>query len=239
MLNNIGISTVCFEKIEESLRTELNNKFDFFDIPLKQAIYFDKEILSVQSLIDYNLFPTASLVKDVKSFNVLINYFKVLSRNLSQINVQSVILGSPFIRKNSTISHIELISRTNQIRKIFNEQNITLYMEALPIEFSDVFNLHQDLIDMNEGLNGGIHVDIATAIGSKEKLSFFVNNISSIDRFHFSIPGYGFNFDDFPLSIELLNLFLTHNIKGTIEIQNFDSFNLEKFIDKIYDYKRF
>jgi hypothetical protein len=234
MLNNIGISTVCFEKIEESLRTELNNKFDFFDIPLKQAIYFDKEILSVQSLIDYNLFPTASLVKDVKSFNVLINYFKVISRNLSQINVQSVILGSPFIRKKTTISVEELSDRINIIRRVFSDQNIKLYMEALPKEFSDVINSHQDLIDFNIGVPYGIHVDIATAISCKEELSFFKDNINCVERFHFSVPGYGYNFEDYKLSVELLNLFLSKKIKGTIEIQNFTNFETNSFLNKIY-----
>ena len=238
MVNNLGISTVCFEKIEGRLQTKLKNEFNFFDIPLKQVIYFDKEIFSVQSLIDYTLFPTVSLVKDKKSFNLLANYFITLSENLSKINVQSVILGSPYIRKNCTISKLELINRINQIRDIFNKQNIILYVEALPIEFSDVFNSHQDLIDSNEVQKNGIHVDIATAIVSKEKLSFFVNNISLIDRFHFSIPGYGFNFDDYPLSIELLKLFSLYKIKGTIEIQNFDTFNFKKTMEKIYDYIR-
>ena len=230
----LGISSVCFEKNTDNVNKQLLNEFSFFDIPLKQALYFQKDIFSVQSLIDFNLFPNASLVNNIESFNILYDYFCVLSINLSKINIKSVILGSPFIRKKASISVEELSDRINIIRRVFSDQNIKLYMEALPKEFSDVINSHQDLIDFNVGVPYGIHVDIATAISCKEELSFFKDNIDFVERFHFSIPGYGYNFEDYKLSVELLNLFLSKKIKGTIEIQNFTNFETNSFLNKIY-----
>lgn len=229
----LGISTVCFEKNNDNINNQLLNEFSFFDIPLKQALFFQKEIFSVQSLIDYNLFPNASLVNNLESFNILCNYFRDLSVNLSKINIKSVILGSPFVRKNASISVDELHDRINVIRRIFSNEKIKLYIEALPKVFSDVINSHQDLIDFNDNVSHGIHVDIATAISSEEKFSFFEDNINSIERFHLSIPGYGYEFKDHKLSIELLNLFLSNKIKGTIEIQNFTNFDINSFLNKI------
>ena len=233
----LGISSVCFEKNNDNTNKRLLSEFSFFDIPLKQALYFEKDIFSVQSLIDYNLFPNASLVRDMESFNILYDYFCVLSFNLAKINIKSVILGSPFIRKNCEISVDELWNRINIIRKVFSDQNIKLYMEALPREFSDVINSHQDLIDFNVGVPYGIHVDMATAISCKEDFAFFENNIEYIDRFHFSIPGYSHNFEDYEFSVELLNLFLSRKIKGTIEIQDFTNFEISSFLNKIHAFK--
>lgn len=229
----LGISTVCFEKNNVNSNKILLNEFSFFDIPLKQALCFDKEIFSVQSLIDFNLYPNASLVNNTESFNILYDYFTVLSINLSKINIKSVILGSPFIRKKCTVSSKELSDRLNIIRKVFTKQNIKLYVEALPNEFSDVINSHQDLINLNSGMSYGIHVDIATAISCKEDLSFFKANIDIVERFHFSVPGYGYNFKHYKLSIELLNFFLSKKIKGTIEIQNFKNFETNTFLNDI------
>lgn len=229
----LGISSVCFEKNNDNINKQLLNEFSFFDIPLKQALFFQKEIFSVQSLIDFNLFSNASLVSNIKSFNILCDYFRVLSINLSKININSVILGSPFVRKNAIISCDELHNRINVIRRIFFDQNIKLYIEALPKDFSDVINSHQDLIDFNDNVPYGIHVDVATAISCKEEFSFFENNINLIERFHLSVPGYGYNFEDHKFSIELLNLFLSNKIKGTIEIQNFINFDINSFLNKI------
>tara|TARA_B110000971_G_C19949398_1_gene472601 strand:+ start:246 stop:986 length:741 start_codon:yes stop_codon:yes gene_type:complete len=236
MNNLLGISSVCFEKNNDNVNKQLLEEFSFFDIPLKQALYFKKDIFSVQSLIDFNLYPNASLVNSSESFNILYDYFCVLSINLSKLNIKSVILGSPFIRKKTIISVEELSSRIKRIRKVFSDQNIKLYIEALPKEFSDVINSHQDLIDLNVSVPYGIHVDIATAISCKEEFSFFKDNINIVERFHFSVPGYGYNFEDYLLSVELLNLFLSKKIKGTIEIQNYENFEINSFLNKIHGF---
>ena len=236
MNNYLGISTVCFEKNNETINVKLREAFSFFDVPLNQILFFDKKILSVQSLIDSRLCPDASLVGGMESFEVLCGYFEKLSMNLGRIGIESVILGSPFLRKSSVISKRELFGRINKIRNVFAGYNIKLYVEALPKEFSDVLNSHQELLDLYVDVPYGIHVDIATAISGQEGIVFFKNNIDQIDRFHFSVPGYGYNFDDYKLSIELLNLFISNKIKGTIEIQNFSLFDINVFIKKIHGY---
>ena len=230
---NLGFSTVCFDSISHDLRLKLLDSFQFFDVPLKQVGSFEREIMSVQSLVDRSSHPDVSLVGEKIAFNELREYFVGLAGVLSNQGISSAILGSPFLRENVTVSLSVIEERLHNLIEIFSVRGIHLYLEALPEKYSAVFNLHSDLFQLHTNLDFGIHVDLATTIDCGEEFDLFYRNIERIDRFHFSVPGYSSNFSEFEVANRLLKTFLNRGIKGTIEIQDFREFNLEKFFQQI------
>lgn len=224
----LGISTICFEKLNSEYLAFFNENFSLFDIPIAQLSSFDKAIFSVQSLINNKEKPNASLVKAESDFIDLKSHFHNLGKTLSSKNISSVIYGSPYTRVERTSSLPVIQKRARQLHEVFSSYNIKLYIEALPKSLSDVFNDHSQLLNFHHNINQGIHVDIATAISNDEPYSFFEENLTSIDRFHLSVPGYGFDFENYEIALKLTKLFLSNGIKGTLEIQNYSNLNLDK-----------
>lgn len=221
ILNNLGFSTICIDKLEKNIGESIIRKFSYLDIGLKQIGRFDSPILSVQSLVDYEESEGASLMKDERSFFDLKQYFFNKLPEIRRHGINSAILGSPGIRIGSSISKRVLNSRALELVNLFREFDVLLYIEALPVEICDAWNRHDELLALHENLDYGIHVDIATLLYNEENIEWCEENISSIDRFHLSIPRYGYDFHEYPSIDGILDIFIDNGIKGTVEIQNF------------------
>ena len=100
---------------------------------------------------------------------------------------------------------------------------MNLYFEALPKQYSDILNDHDDLLKLHNSLDYGIHLDLATLLTRSDVKSWIENNYMRIDRFHLSIPGYGTNFNDYNELEYVLDVLINSGKPGTVEIQNFDN----------------
>jgi hypothetical protein len=102
------------------------------------------------------------------------------------------------------------------LEEIARNASVKLYLEALPKEMCDFINSHKELVEFRDA----IHVDFATMIINGEGVEFLKANIHKIERFHISIPGYSYNFCDYPEIINWTKFLFNHKVQGIIEIQN-------------------
>jgi hypothetical protein len=221
-IESIGFSFICESILSDREKDFILNTFKYFDISISQIKHeiTKNEIISVQSLFYGYDVSHCSLVNDQNDFDNLVKVFTEIISDISQCKISSVILGSPSLRKikfiDKRISDSIIDNRFRVLKSIAEKYEIVLYLEALPKLLCDYCNYHYNLIKLNER----IHVDFATMIVNNETIDFLVQNISIIDRFHFSIPGYSYNFKDHPEVIEWSRFLISNQIPGVIEIQN-------------------
>jgi hypothetical protein len=220
--DNLGLCTICLDSLAITLSKQLLAEFSFIDIGLKQIGRYDKEVLSVQSLIDFKELPTLSLVKDSASFRALLVYFKQKLPVIKEAGITSAVFGSPGARKDIKVTGREIEARCFELIELFRNNCVKLYFEALPKQYSDILNNHDDLLMLHSSLDYGIHLDLATLLTRSDAKSWIDNNYMSIDRFHLSVPGYGTNFVDYEEIEYILDVLINSGKPGTIEIQNFN-----------------
>jgi hypothetical protein len=104
-----------------------------------------------------------------------------------------------------------------KLQNYAEENAIDFYFEALPVALSDYINTHKELLEFGKP----IHVDFATMIANNESIDFLKENLIYIKRFHVSVPGYSYNFSDYPQIKDWVYLLTKNNIKGVIEVQNY------------------
>ncbi len=226
-IKNLGFSLIYLDLLTEFEREYIFNVFDKFDVSISQinSISRDK-ILSVQSLFYGKDISNCSLVNSDDEFVNLKNLFIKIISDISNSKLKSAIFGSPVLRKKKAFGNIitesSLDNRFNILKSIAMDYDVVLYLEALPSQFCDYCNNHIKITELNEKM----HVDFATMISNNEDFNLLKENIHRIGRFHLSIPGYSYNFRDYPIVVEWSRYLLSNKIPGIIEIQNIN-INLE------------
>tara|TARA_X000000950_G_scaffold36548_1_gene39051 strand:- start:8384 stop:9088 length:705 start_codon:yes stop_codon:yes gene_type:complete len=215
-MNQIGFCTIRKDLFIDEDLNYIKNFFKFFDISISQiGDYESKNVLSVQSIFFLNDTNKCSLVKsDIEFYNLLKIYQSVLL-SLYQKKYKSIIFGSPKMRVNNIIDKKTLYDRIKILMSLAVDFNIKLYFESLPNFLSDIFNKHEDLLKISKS----IHLDTATWISNNRSFEDLKKIIHRIDRYHLSVPGYGHNFHDYPITKNILKLFNDNSIRGTFEIQ--------------------
>lgn len=215
-MNQIGFCTIRKDLFIDEDLNYIKNFFKFFDISISQiGDYESKNVLSVQSIFFLNDTNKCSLVKsDIEFYNLLKIYQSVLL-SLYQKKYKSIIFGSPKMRVNNIIDKKTLYDRIKILMSLAVDFNIKLYFESLPNFLSDIFNKHEDLLKISKS----IHLDTATWISNNRSFEDLKKIIHKIDRYHLSVPGYGHNFHDYPITKNILKLFNDNSIRGTFEIQ--------------------
>lgn len=219
---NLGLCTIGLDSLTVSQSKLLLAEFNFIDIGMKQIGRFNKKVLSVQSLIDFKDLPSISLVKHEDSFGAMLIYFEDKLPVIKEAGITSAVFGSPGARKDIKATRREIEDRCFELIELFRNHGVKLYFEALPKQYSDILNDHDDLLKLHNSLDYGIHLDLATLLIRSDAKSWIVNNYKRVDRFHLSVPGYGTNFNDYQELEYVLDVLIDSGKSGTIEIQNFD-----------------
>lgn len=220
IIKNLGFSLICLDILNEVEKQFVFDSFRLFDVSISQIdLIPSNQILSVQSLFYGKNIKDCSLVNDEISFLNLTKLFSVILSKISAAKINSAIFGSPGLRKKFSKNSIDkniLYSRYNLLKNMARNANLDFYIEALSCQLCDFCNNHSELKELDEKM----HIDFATMIVNGEDIYFLEKNLIDIKRFHISIPGYSYNFSEYPIIIEWTKLLLKNKIPGIIEIQN-------------------
>lgn len=219
--DNLGFCLIRKDLLKKEDLTFIYNKYKLFDISISQINnYPPDKVLSVQSIFYGSNITSCSLVRSDEEFSSLLIVFQEICQKVKLAGMESLIFGSPILRKNKTVSDDRIYERLIKLNDICVMNNLKLYYEALSINMSEILNTHEELINLN---CGKIHFDSATWINNNRIIKDLEPLIPQIERFHLSIPGYGTDFWKYPQLKKIFKIFRENKIKGTIEIQSFNN----------------
>lgn len=221
-MNSLGFSTICWDILSEVEKRFVKDTFKFFDISISQLSFYEPgQVLSVQSLFYGKDIFAKSLVRSNNDFERFYEDYKDVIDEVSAAGYKSVIFGSPGFRKNIEVSINDIDYRIRKLMEYALKKGITFYLEALPSSLCDYINQHSEI----KKLRFPLHLDFATMIQNKEGSLFLKENLKEIERYHISVPGYSYNFSEYPQIKEWISILDSNNIKGIIEVQNHNEKN--------------
>jgi hypothetical protein len=231
----IGFSTISVSQYPQIHWDYIFSRFHYFDItPMHLSLVPRQQVLSLQGIFYGKEMKKASLVKSKYNFLEIKSIFSDILELSEDNGIRSIIWGAPNTRSGMNISKFTAIDRAIELIEMAQKLNIKLYFEALPSSSCEFINRHSELIELHESIGlGGIHYDICSAIRQDEGIDFARANINQIERYHLSEDGFGITVLNNPIAMLIYRYLNTNNIKGTLEVQDYNFLNTELLIEKL------